>query len=147
MTPEEKRNQHDRHLLRDAEDEDDWEWRRRIRASPRWRPLYQGAVFLVGLVMVLGGLALVPLPGPGWLIVLAGLAILSLEFEWAQRLLHFTRTQLERWWHWLGRQHMAVRLLAGLIGLVFVTTVVLVSLRYSFGIDALGSFWTFITTH
>jgi hypothetical protein len=88
-----------------------------------------------------------PLPGPGWLIVLAGLAIWAVEFVWAQRLLHFTRTQLERWWHWLGRQHMAVRLLAGLIGLVFVTTVVLVSLRYSFGIDALGSFWTFITTH
>ena len=119
----------------------------RIRATRTGRLTLRIVIGVVGVAVVLIGLVLVPLPGPGWLIVLAGLAILSLEFEWAQRLLHFTRTQLERWWHWLGRQHMAVRLLAGLIGLVFVTTVVLVSLRYSFGIDALGSFWTFITTH
>jgi uncharacterized protein (TIGR02611 family) len=80
--------------------------------------------------VVLIGLVLVPLPGPGWLIVLAGLAILSLEFEWAQRLLHFTRTQLERWWRWLERQPLAVRLLAGLVGFLFVGTVLWFSWAY-----------------
>ena len=33
------------------------------------------------------GSILVPLPGPGWLIVFAGLAILATEYVWAQRLL------------------------------------------------------------
>ena len=122
-------------------------FRQRVTIHPYRTPFLQLLIALLGAVVVVIGVILIPFPGPGWLIVLAGLAIWAVEFVWAQRLLHFTRTQLERWWHWLGRQHMAVRLLAGLIGLVFVTTVVLVSLRYSFGIDALGSFWTFITTH
>jgi uncharacterized protein (TIGR02611 family) len=102
---------------------------------------------LLGAVVVVIGIVLIPFPGPGWLIVLAGLAIWAVEFVWAQRLLHFTRTQLERWWHWLGRQHILVRLLAGLVGLVFVVTVVGLSLRYSFGIHPLSAFWDFITTH
>jgi uncharacterized protein (TIGR02611 family) len=122
-------------------------FRQRVTSTRTGRISWQLLIGLLGAVVVVVGIILIPFPGPGWLIVLAGLAIWAVEFVWAQRLLHFTRTQLERWWHWLGRQHMAVRLLAGLIGLVFVTTVVLVSLRYSFGINALGSFWTFITTH
>jgi len=122
-------------------------FRQRVTSTRTGRLSWQLLIALLGAVVVVIGVILIPFPGPGWLIVLAGLAIWAVEFVWAQRLLHFTRTQLERWWHWLGRQHMAVRLLAGLIGLVFVTTVVLASLRYSFGIDALGSFWTFITTH
>ena len=122
-------------------------FRQRVTSTRTGRLSWQLLIALLGAVVVVIGVILIPFPGPGWLIVLAGLAIWAVEFVWAQRLLHFTRTQLERWWHWLGRQHMAVRLLAGLIALVFVTTVVLVSLRYSFGIDALGSFWTFITTH
>ena len=122
-------------------------FRQRVTSTRTGRISWQLLIGLLGAVVVGIGIVLIPFPGPGWLIVLAGLAIWAVEFVWAQRLLHFTRTQLERWWHWLGRQHIVVRLLAGLIGLVFVTTVVLVSLRYSFGINALGSFWTFITTH
>jgi uncharacterized protein (TIGR02611 family) len=122
-------------------------FRQRVTSTRTGRISWQLLIGLLGAVVFVIGIILIPFPGPGWLIVLAGLAIWAVEFVWAQRLLHFTRTQLERWWHWLGRQHMVVRLLAGLIGLVFVTAVVLVSLRYSFGINALGSFWTFITTH
>ena len=125
MTPEEQRNQHDRHLLRDAEDEDDWEWRRRIRASPRWRPLYQGAVFLVGLVMVLGGLALVPLPGPGWLIVILGIAVWASEFEPASRLLEFVKDRVRAWEQWVRGQPWWVK---GLVGL---GTAVLVAVFFS----------------
>ncbi|CAN5374946.1 hypothetical protein BH24ACT7_BH24ACT7_04330 [soil metagenome] len=43
-------------------------------------------VLLVGVPVLLLGIALIPLPGPGTLVVLAGLAILSLEFAWAERL-------------------------------------------------------------
>jgi len=40
------------------------------------------------------GLALVPLPGPGWLIVFLGLGIMATEFAWAERLLDFGRRTL-----------------------------------------------------
>jgi uncharacterized protein (TIGR02611 family) len=122
-------------------------FRQRVTSTRTGRISWQLLIGLLGAVVVVVGIVLIPFPGPGWLIVLAGLAIWAVEFVWAQRLLQFTRTQLERWWHWLGRQHILVRLLAGLVGLVFVTTVVALSLRYSFGIDSLGDFWDFITTH
>jgi uncharacterized protein (TIGR02611 family) len=104
--------------------------RQRIRATRAGRLTLRIVVGLVGAVVVVVGLVLVPLPGPGWLIVLAGLAILSLEFEWARRLTTFTRTQLERWWHWLSRQPLVVRGVAGLVGLLFVGTVAWLSWTY-----------------
>lgn len=42
---------------------------------------------IVGGVVVLIGIILIPYPGPGWLVVFAGLAILATEFAFAQRLL------------------------------------------------------------
>jgi uncharacterized protein (TIGR02611 family) len=58
------------------------------------------AVAVVGAVVVLVGLILCVLPGPGLLTVAAGLAILATEFEWARRLLHrvreMARTTYER---------------------------------------------------
>lgn len=40
------------------------------------------------------GLLLVPLPGPGWAIVFAGVALLGTEFAWAERLLQAVRRRL-----------------------------------------------------
>jgi uncharacterized protein (TIGR02611 family) len=42
-------------------------------------------VALVGFPIVLLGIVLIPLPGPGILVSLLGLLILSLEFDWAKR--------------------------------------------------------------
>ncbi len=127
MTPEEQRE--DRRLLRDADDADDWQWRRRVRASPRWRPLYQGAVLLVGLVMVLGGLALVPLPGPGWLIVILGIAVWSSEFEPASRLLEFVKDKVRAWEQWVRVQPWWVKGLVGLATFAFVCLALWLTMR------------------
>ena len=118
----------------------------RVRASRTGRLTLQLVIGIVGAVVVAIGIVLIPFPGPGWLIVLGGLAIWAIEFVWAQRLLHFTRTHLERWWHWLGRQNIFVRILAGLIGLIFVGTVVYLSVSRSFGVT-LSDFWNYISTH
>jgi uncharacterized protein (TIGR02611 family) len=48
-------------------------------------------IAVVGGAVVLAGLALCVLPGPGLLTIAAGLAILATEFEWARRLLHRVR--------------------------------------------------------
>ena len=54
----------------------------------------RAAVVLGGFVIVLVGLAMIPLPGPGLLVVAAGLAVLALEFVWAERLLERTIDQM-----------------------------------------------------
>jgi len=44
-------------------------------------------VGIVGGVVLLVGIALLVLPGPAFVVIPIGLAILSLEFAWAERLL------------------------------------------------------------
>lgn len=72
-------------------------WRRRLYATQLGRVGVKIVVALVGTLIIAVGVVLLPLPGPGWVIILGGLAILSMEFHWAKRLLHFTREQLLRW--------------------------------------------------
>jgi len=47
-----------------------------------------------GFVVVLVGIALLPLPGPGMLIIVAGLALLSSDVPFARKLLHRLRERL-----------------------------------------------------
>lgn len=61
------------------------------------RTLLGGLVLLVGVVAI-------PYPGPGWLIVFAGLAILARDYPSAQRLLDYARHRYDRWVIWLKRQ-------------------------------------------
>jgi len=83
---------------------------------------------IAGGLVVLLGLVLVPYPGPGWLIVFAGLAILATEFDGASKVLDFAKDKYDRWSAWLKRQHPVVQLLVlALTGLVVVTTVWLVN--------------------
>jgi uncharacterized protein (TIGR02611 family) len=42
-------------------------------------------VGVLGAVLTLAGVALLVLPGPGFVLVAAGLAILATQFEWARR--------------------------------------------------------------
>jgi uncharacterized protein (TIGR02611 family) len=45
----------------------------------------------IGLALILLGMFLLVLPGPGILIIAAGLAVLAPEFEWARRLLDWMK--------------------------------------------------------
>ena len=95
--------------------------------KPLWSPLVDllGSKRLWVLALQFGiGLAFacvaLTLPGPGWLIVFGGLALLATEFEWAGRLLDFARRHVMAWTRWVGRQSLLVRGLIGLVGLAFV---------------------------
>jgi uncharacterized protein (TIGR02611 family) len=68
--------------------------RRRERHLRRSRA-YRVAFTIAAFAIVLGGLALVPLPGPGWAIVFVGLGMLALEFKWAERLMERILDRLE----------------------------------------------------
>jgi uncharacterized protein (TIGR02611 family) len=49
------------------------------------------AIITVGLVLLLAGLVMMVLPGPGLVAILVGLGILAQEFTWADRLLKTVR--------------------------------------------------------
>ena len=105
-------------------------WRdRRIYTSRARRLAWRIVVGALGGLIVIVGLALVPLPGPGWLIVFVGVGILATEFTWAERLLEIGKDLLDRWTGWLGRQPIWVRGLIGLACFVFVAAVLVVTLR------------------
>lgn len=52
-------------------------------------------IAVVGTTVFLTGVALLVLPGPAFLVIPAGLAILSLEFTFAKRWLRLARSQTE----------------------------------------------------
>jgi len=54
------------------------------------------AVTVAGLVLFLAGLAMMVLPGPGILVILAGLAVLATEYVWAQRMLNYAKDKAEQ---------------------------------------------------
>ncbi len=88
-----------------------WAWRARLRRKPGRYRIYRGVVGLVGVLLVLVGLALGPFPGPGGIpLILAGLAVLASEFIWARRLLHRARRHAMDFARWAGRQPLWMRL-------------------------------------
>lgn len=70
------------------------------------------AIGVIGGLVVVIGLILVPYPGPGWLVVFGGLAILGSEFEFASRLLDFARKKYDIWADWIKAQNWFVRIVA-----------------------------------
>jgi uncharacterized protein (TIGR02611 family) len=72
-----------------------------IDRHPRIRRGYRTTVGTVGGIGTALGVILLPLPGPGALVLLGGLAILGTEFAWARRGAAWMRRQIARiaaWW-------------------------------------------------
>ena len=93
-------------------------FRDRVRRNPGVRPFWRVGVFVFGLVLVLGGFALVVLPGPLTIPpVLLGLWIWSTEFEWAHRFFQpFKRKGEEAWDH--AKRHPVSSTIFTVLGLV-----------------------------
>lgn len=98
-------------------------WRERIRRRPATRLAWKVVTGLVGTAVLVAGLIMVPFPGPGWLVVIIGLAILASEFAWAQRLLRVVRAYVHAWTEWIKQQSPPVRLAVGVATLLFVACV------------------------
>ncbi len=65
--------------------------RRRIRRNRTLDTTWRIGVFVVGVLFVVAGLIMFVAPGPGWLTIILGLAILATEFAWAHRILQWTK--------------------------------------------------------
>ena len=53
-------------------------------------------VFLIGSTILVAGVLMLVLPGPGIVVIIVGLAILATEFAWANRLLTHARDRAAR---------------------------------------------------
>ena len=61
--------------------------------------------------MLVIGIVMIPYPGPGWLVVFAGLGILATEFTWAHRVNLHVKRYYQQWADWLARQRTATRVI------------------------------------
>ena len=57
-----------------------------------WRSSKRAAVFVLGVALLAVGLVMFVTPGPGIVLVVAGLAVLATEFAWAEHLLDKAKT-------------------------------------------------------
>lgn len=75
---------------------------------------------LLGGFLVLVGIALLVLPGPGFLLIAAGLVILASQFEWAEKYLDYAKGKAQQgvdevaksWWRALFALVCALALVA-----------------------------------
>ena len=58
-------------------------------------------VAVVGITVLLTWIALIALPGPAFIVIPLGLAILATEFVWAKRLLDKAKDKVNnnKWWN------------------------------------------------
>ena len=74
-------------------------WRARVRRTPGGALFLKVAVFVLGLLFILLGLALAALPGPLTIPpILLGVWIWSSEFAWADRLLERAKRSAQEAW-------------------------------------------------
>lgn len=91
-----------------------------VRSLPGGQLIWRVGVTLVGVAVIVLGVVLLPLPGPGWLIIFGGLGVLGTEYEWARRLLRWTRDRVTAWTRWVGRQPVWARVGLGVVALAVV---------------------------
>jgi uncharacterized protein (TIGR02611 family) len=65
-----------------------------IKARRALHLSWQVGVFVVGLAVVVAGIIMLPLPGPGWVVIFGGMAIWATEFVWAQLVLRWTKRKV-----------------------------------------------------
>jgi uncharacterized protein (TIGR02611 family) len=95
-------------------------FRARVRELPGGRIAWRLAVTVAGVAVVAIGIVLLPLPGPGWLIIFAGLGILASEYAWAARLLAWVRRRFVTWTQWLAAEPLWIRVAGVLLSLALI---------------------------
>jgi len=79
--------------------------------------------FVRGLTAI--GIVLLPLPGPGWVIIFGGLGILATEYTWAARLLTWVRRFVSRMGAWVKARGLFLQIVFGVLSVAFLAAIVL----------------------
>ena len=94
------------------------------RRQPGGATAWRIAIAVLGFIVIVVGIILLVVPGPGWVTIFLGLGIWATEFNWARNLLKVVRRHVGTWTKWVGRQPRWVSLSVGAAGLVLVAVVV-----------------------
>lgn len=78
--------------------------RARVERHPRIRRGYRLFVAVLGTLIIAVGAVLIPLPGPGWLIVFVGFGVLGTEFAGARRVANRIKALLASFFAWAKRR-------------------------------------------
>ena len=106
-------------------------WRARVRRTPGGALVLKVAVFLLGLLFVLLGLALAALPGPLTIPpILLGVWIWSSGFAWAERLFDRARASAQDAWE-NAKRRPVVSTVVTVSGLVALGVGIWLTTRYS----------------
>jgi uncharacterized protein (TIGR02611 family) len=118
-------------------------WRDRLRDRRRAEFVYRIVVGVLGLAILSVGILAIPYPGPGWAIVFVGLAILATEFDWARRLLAYTRERYDKVMAWFKAQGLWVQVLgaATTAAVVLATLWLLGALGWAAGLVGVEAKW------
>ncbi len=108
------------------------------------RQAQKTGIAVIGSIVLLAGIVMIPYPGPGWLVVFAGLGILSTEFEWAQRILGYAREKYDAWQDWLGRQNTIIKAIFWLLTAVVVVVTIWLLNGYGIINHLLGLGWDWV---
>ena len=111
-------------------------WRAGIARRRSLNLTYRITIGVVGAIVLALGVVAIPYPGPGWLIVFAGLGILASEFAWAQRVLHWVKHRYDRFMDWFTAQGWVVKS-AGVV----LTTAIVIGTLWVLGTFGLVGGW------
>jgi len=111
-------------------------FRERIKDNVALNIAYRIGVGLLGGLVLVAGAIMIPYPGPGWLVVFAGLAILATEFAWAERVLRYAKGRYDAWNAWLASQHTIVK-----AAVWTATAAIVVATLWLLGVYALVGGW------
>jgi len=100
--------------------------RESTEAEAKLNIAFRLARIFLGFVVVIIGIVLLPLPGPGWVIIAGGFVILSKDFAWADRTVRLIRRKVPgvpedgripaRSWIMIGGVTVAAALIAFFFG-------------------------------
>jgi len=96
---------------------------RRLRHRQRSRP-YRLAFAAAGFTVTLAGLIMLITPGPALAVIPIGLAMLALEFAWAERMLHYAVSRADAAKRRAGEATRAQRVFGTLATVLAVAAVV-----------------------
>ena len=99
-----------------------------LHGWPGGHHIWRIGIAAVGLAVVITGIVLLIVPGPGWLVIFLGFAIWATEFPWANAVAKFVRRQITRCTSWIKRQPRWLLVAAGSVCLAAVAVVIVVLL-------------------
>jgi uncharacterized protein (TIGR02611 family) len=93
-------------------------------------PAYRVAFAVAGALILAAGIVMLVTPGPAFVLIPAGLAMLALEFDWAERLLVKALVHAERARLRARRTSPLQRLLGAMAGLAAASGALYLALRF-----------------